>query len=140
MKDFAVVILGFGFLAFIINTFSDQPFIVMLAVALILFVIFYKPLSKYVKQRGTKTSDVREDPYFEQRQREVLTIARRYNGLVTQSDVTLESELSLDEAKSYLEYFVQTGIAKLRIADNGAYVYEFLELLSEKQKQQAESF
>jgi TM2 domain-containing membrane protein YozV len=57
----------------------------------------------------------------------ILRTARRRSGIVTPSEVALESDRSLDEAKKALETLVNKGYADLRVSKNGALVYFFQE-------------
>jgi hypothetical protein len=68
----------------------------------------------------------------------VLKIAAEHEGLVTASEVVMNSELSIDESTELLEQMREKGLAALRVADNGTYVYEFTSLMDRKRKKESE--
>lgn len=57
----------------------------------------------------------------------ILKTARKNNGVVTPSTVSLESDKSLDEVKKALDLLVEKGYADLRVTRNGSLVYFFQE-------------
>lgn len=133
-----VLIITLGALGIILKAFQQHPIISGIVVFLVILAfLLYKPYTNYKK---IKAGDLRYDPRFEERQRTILIIARKNHGLLTPSEIAIESNLTIEVAKKYLEYFNHQGLARVRIADNGAYVYEFTDLLSERDKQTAESF
>lgn len=71
---------------------------------------------------------------FEDREREILVIARQRNGKLTASELAMNSKLSLREAENILADFHRRGYALIGHADNGAVVYDFHELLSVQDK------
>lgn len=68
----------------------------------------------------------------------VLRVAARNQGFVTPMEVVLESDLSLEEAGDILEQLRKKGYAKLRVAENGSYVYQIDGLLTPQQKRDSE--
>ncbi|GAA3408436.1 hypothetical protein ACFFNY_13050 [Paenibacillus hodogayensis] len=68
----------------------------------------------------------------------VLRVAALNEGLVTPMDVVLASDMTLEQAGEILEGLRQKGYAKLRVAENGSYVYQLDGLLSAKQKRESE--
>ena len=71
---------------------------------------------------------------FEDREREILLIARQRSGKLTASELSMNSKLSLREAENILADFHRRGYALIGHADNGAIVYDFHELLSVQDK------
>ena len=71
---------------------------------------------------------------FEDREREILMIARQRNGKLTASELAMNSKLSLKESENILADFHRRGYALIGHADNGAIVYDFHELLSVEAK------
>jgi len=69
----------------------------------------------------------------------VLQVASHYGGNLTASELAMNSKLSLTQAKEVLEYFTKQNIAYLKISNNGTYVYQFEGIISQQDKDQAES-
>ena len=55
----------------------------------------------------------------------ILKTARRNNGVVTPAVISLEAEVSLNEAQRALDVLVNKGFAELRSKRNGSLVYFF---------------
>ena len=53
----------------------------------------------------------------------ILKLAKENKGIITVSDVALGAEISVDEAKKFLETLVSKGIAELRVRKSGSLVY-----------------
>ncbi|MBN2509548.1 MAG: TM2 domain-containing protein [Spirochaetales bacterium] len=58
----------------------------------------------------------------------ILKVAKKNNGIATPSTVSLEGEMSLDEARKQLEKLVAKGFAELRVSRSGTVAYFFPEL------------
>ena len=58
----------------------------------------------------------------------ILKTAKKNNGLATPSEVALEGDISIEDAKNYLEKLVSKGFAELKVRKSGALVYFFPEL------------
>lgn len=72
-----------------------------------------------VKERQKRT---------DQTERTLLRIAHKYGGRLTATIVSMETELTLDEARTLLGLFVSKGAADTEIDDDGTIVYRFREL------------
>jgi TM2 domain-containing membrane protein YozV len=59
----------------------------------------------------------------------ILKIARRKNGVVSPSEVVLETGVSLEEARKHLESMVIDGHAEMRVRKSGAIVFTFSEFM-----------
>jgi hypothetical protein len=66
-------------------------------------------------------------------ERVILKTARRNSGYVTASEVALEGNYGIEEAKSALEKLSAKGLAEMRIRTNGAIVFVFSEFVREGQ-------
>jgi hypothetical protein len=64
----------------------------------------------------------------DQTERTLLRMAHKYGGRLTATIVAMETELSLDEARTLLGLFVTKGAADTEIDDDGTIVYRFREL------------
>jgi hypothetical protein len=62
-------------------------------------------------------------------ERSVLRIAQTRGGLVTPSQVALDTKLSLEEAEQLLESMAKRGHASMEVRDDGRLVYRFSEFL-----------
>ncbi|GAB1481532.1 hypothetical protein MASR2M78_03470 [Treponema sp.] len=62
-------------------------------------------------------------------ERTILRVAKTNKGLATASDVALEADVKLDEAKAALDKLASTGYAELRVRKSGNLVYVFNEFL-----------
>lgn len=61
-------------------------------------------------------------------ERTLLRMAHKYGGRLTVTIVAMETEMTLDEARSLLGVFVSKGAADTEIDDNGTIIYRFREL------------
>ncbi|MBG9791173.1 hypothetical protein ABD76_00970 [Paenibacillus dendritiformis] len=68
-----------------------------------------------------------------------LSIAARKGGRLTAAELAMDARIDVQKARALLEHFVKEKAAILKIADNGAYVYEFDGLLDEREKADAQS-
>lgn len=69
----------------------------------------------------------------------VLQVASHYGGNVTASELAMRSKLSIRQATAVLDYFTKQNVAYLKISDNGTYVYQFEGIISQQDKDRAES-
>ncbi|MDF2719312.1 MAG: hypothetical protein K0R28_6237 [Paenibacillus sp.] len=93
--------------------------------------------------RDKNRKKLHERQHIERQDREsaekiVLRVAARNQGFVTPMEVVLDSDLSLEEAGDILEQLRKKGYAKLRVAENGSYVYQIDGLLTPQQKRDSE--
>ncbi|MCX7656122.1 MAG: TM2 domain-containing protein [Treponemataceae bacterium] len=73
-------------------------------------------------------------------ERIILRVAKANRGLVTASEVALEGDIPLEEAKAALEKLVDKGFAELRVKNNGNLVYAFPDLMDPKSSYEDLSF
>ncbi len=64
-------------------------------------------------------------------ERTILRVAKKNSGLATASEVALEADVSIEEAKSALEKLAAKGFAEMRIRKSGAIVYAFTEFMAD---------
>jgi TM2 domain-containing membrane protein YozV/predicted transcriptional regulator len=62
-------------------------------------------------------------------ERVILRIAKQNKGLITASEVALEANVSMEDAKKDLDALVAKGFAELRVRKSGTLVYTLPELL-----------
>ncbi|MBD2860959.1 hypothetical protein [Paenibacillus oceani] len=94
---------------------------------------FWHSKNKARQQQRQAELDIRETA-----EKIVLQIAVRNEGLITPMEVVLASDMNLEEAGEMLEQLRKKGYAKLRVAENGSYVYELNGPLTPQQKRKAE--
>ncbi len=73
-------------------------------------------------------------------ERVILKAAKKNNGLVTPSDVALEGDISLEEAKKQLEKLVSKGFSEMRVTKSGTIVYLFNDFATDDSYKNLEEF
>ena len=76
---------------------------------------------------GAPEAQVRRNK--ESLERTILRVAKKNAGIATPSEVALEADVSIEDAKSALEKLVSKGFAELRVRKSGAIVYTFTEFM-----------
>lgn len=61
----------------------------------------------------------------------ILKTAKDHGGYTTATEIALEANVSVDEAKEYLDHLVSKGVAEVRVKKNGILAYVFPEFLDE---------
>jgi predicted transcriptional regulator len=56
-------------------------------------------------------------------------VAKHNKGIVTASELALEANISIDEAKKNLDTLVSRGFAEIRVRKSGSLVYTLPELM-----------
>ena len=62
-------------------------------------------------------------------ERTILRVAKKGGGMATASDVALEADIPLEEAKTALDKLASKGFAELRVRKSGTLVYTFPEFM-----------
>jgi TM2 domain-containing membrane protein YozV len=70
----------------------------------------------------------------------ILRVARRNKGPVSASEVALETETTIDEAKGHLDKLVEKGFAELRVRKSGQLVYVIPDFLDKNATDDFEEF
>jgi hypothetical protein len=63
--------------------------------------------------------------------RVILKIARKKMGVVSPSEVVIETDVTLEEARRHLEKMVVDGHAEMRVRKSGAIVFTFPEFMDD---------
>lgn len=71
-------------------------------------------------------------------EKEILKLAASRKNLLTAADVALSTSLNMEQSSEVLEDLRRKGYLRLKVADNGAFVYEFQSFLSMEEKLSAE--
>lgn len=64
-------------------------------------------------------------------ERTILRVAKKNSGLATASEVALEADATIEDAKTALEKLAAKGFAEMRIRKSGAVVYAFTEFMND---------
>mgnify|MGYP000844280111 CR=1 FL=1 len=67
----------------------------------------------------------------ESSERTILRIARKNRGMVSASEIALEANIPLEEAKKALDLLANKGFAELRVRSSGSLVYTFPEFMDD---------
>jgi hypothetical protein len=68
------------------------------------------------------------------REKEVILLAREKGGTLTIAEIIAESSLNPDEAEEVMNELVLKRYADMKTTDSGVMVYEFYEILKEKEE------
>ncbi|MEF3352677.1 ArsR family transcriptional regulator [Paenibacillus sp. GYB006] len=71
-------------------------------------------------------------------EKQLLMLAMEQDQLLTISEIVLYTEMDQKTAEQVLEELRKKGLVKIKVADNGVWVYEFEPLLTKEQKLSAE--
>jgi TM2 domain-containing membrane protein YozV/predicted transcriptional regulator len=74
---------------------------------------------------------IREKTGKESVERIILKVAKRNKGILTPSEVALEANIPIEEAKKTLDALVSKGFAEIRVRRSGALVYTLPELMDD---------
>lgn len=91
-----------------------------------------------LKIKGSQQASSLEKESVSKKEKSILRVAAIQRGYVTAVDITIATELTLDEAKEILDLMKSRGLCSLRVADNGSYVYQFESLISYEEKKNSE--
>ncbi|MFA6505480.1 MAG: TM2 domain-containing protein [Treponemataceae bacterium] len=84
------------------------------------------PIAPVFRYGGDELSDYRRKESLE---RTILRVARKNSGIATPSEVALEADAPIEEAKSALEKLAAKGFAEMKIRKSGAIVFVFSEFV-----------
>jgi hypothetical protein len=73
-------------------------------------------------------------------ERVILRTAKANQGIATPSEVALEAEISLEDAKKQLEQLVSKGFAEVRVSRSGKLVYVFPDFSTDDTESKLEDF
>jgi TM2 domain-containing membrane protein YozV len=73
-------------------------------------------------------------------ERVILKTAKANHGTVTPSEVALEGDIPIEEARKYLDKITVKGFAEMKITKNGVIVYRFPDFLKETKESGYEDF
>jgi type VI protein secretion system component VasK len=126
---FALIALLFVVGAF--ATFEDEHSFQTSDAILLVVTIVILGLAVWICIRSIQKSKLRKG---DQQENQILKLTAQYGGRITATEIAMNTTLSIEKAKSILDAFVDRKIAILKLSDNGTYVYEFFELLSQEEK------
>ncbi|WP_143100995.1 hypothetical protein [Paenibacillus sp. 1_12] len=67
-------------------------------------------------------------------EKQLLKLAYTHGGVLTVIDVSLHTDMVLEEAQEALEYMVKHSHANIKIAQNGTVLYQFRGILTDQEK------
>lgn len=73
-------------------------------------------------------------------ERVILRSAKKNHGRTTPSEVALEGDVTIDEAKKNLDSLVTKGFAEMRVTKSGTIIYFFPDLLNATTNEELEDF
>lgn len=71
-------------------------------------------------------------------EKQVMKLAMEHEHLLTVAEISLYTDLSVKEAERILEGLRKKELVRIKVADNGTWVYEFEPMLTREQKMTAE--
>lgn len=95
---------------------------------------------KQVIYQGITFTPIGNQKKKESIERVILKTAKKNNGIVTPSEVSLNGDISLDQSKQYLEKLAKKGFAEMRVKTNGVIVFCFPEFMPETKASDFEDF
>jgi len=138
-----LIFFGFFMLAgFLLSTkpshlLADSILLLLFAVAPIasgVCLIRSHYLTKKKNERETRMRTLAE------REKEVMKLATQRNGLLTIPDIVSETSMNSDEADDLMRELVLKRYADMKITDQGAVIYEFLELTRDFKQRSSRDF
>ena len=113
--------------------FSGWIWVLILPVAIFLGIIFFRWLTGR-SYRGLNLDRLRKPKTRDQPiQYQIMRLAFENGGLLTVTDVVLETELPIKQAEETLNSMVDSYRVKMEVEDSGIVVYEFVELINGKE-------
>ena len=79
--------------------------------------------------RYADAAQVRKVREKENTERVILRLAKQNQGILTPTEVALEANISIEEAKKNLETLVSKGFAEIRVRKSGTIVYTLPEMM-----------
>ena len=83
----------------------------------------HAPAWRYAEDAGARI--IRKESL----ERTILRVAKKNGGMATASEVALEADISIEDAKAALEKLTGKGFAELRVRKSGTLVYTFPEFM-----------
>ncbi|MFP3041803.1 NINE protein [Treponema primitia] len=90
-----------------------------------------KPLDNGPTWRNINDGEARIVREKETVERTILRIAKQNKGILTASDLALEANIPMDQAKKVLDTLVSKGFAELRVRRTGTLVYTIPEMMDD---------
>ncbi|OPA73580.1 hypothetical protein BVG16_27595 [Paenibacillus selenitireducens] len=110
---------------------EGRSVLIILIVAIVAIAAYYA-YSKYTKKQ--KAQHLADQEQQNHNEKLILKLAAEKKGYITAAEISLNSNLSLDDASKMLDDLKAKGACILRVSDNGTYVYQFDMLISQNDK------
>jgi hypothetical protein len=88
---------------------------------------------RFLDDTDERFDEVREIEYRKKEEgieKQILKSAKNNQGYTTPSEVALESDVSIEEARQALDYLVSKGFAEMKVSKAGTIVYHFPDILT----------
>ncbi|WP_136606072.1 hypothetical protein [Paenibacillus dokdonensis] len=125
------ILIGFGMLSILLYGYGAVMYGMWDFVGYLLFAIL--PLGY-----GWTLDKHNRKKVHENMEKQILKLAARKQNLLTAADVALYTPLNMEQSGDALEDLRRKGFLHLKVAENGAFVYEFQSFLSVEEKLSAE--
>ncbi|MWV42071.1 hypothetical protein GRF59_00375 [Paenibacillus sp. HJL G12] len=125
------ILIGFGALSILLYGYGAIMYGMRDFFGLLLFAVLPVGYGVILGKRYRKTAHVHME-------KQILRLAAKQHNLLTAADVALYTSLNIEESGNALEDLRRKGFLGLKVADNGAFVYEFQSYLSTEEKLSAE--
>lgn len=124
-------LIGLGLFSIVLYIYSCIVYHSGLDLGFLIFGILPLSWGLYEQSRMKKTKNRRME-------KQLLQLAMERDQLLTISEIVLYTEMDQKTAEQVLDELRKKGLVKIKVADNGVWVYEFEPLLTKEQKLLAE--
>ena len=102
----------------------------------------YRRVLDYGEAQGLDPArpQIKRETRKESIEKVILRTAKTNGGIATPSEVALQGDISLDDAKGHLEKLVSEGFAEMRVSKSGAIAYAFPDFLDPEVEKNLEDF
>ncbi|WP_211744918.1 hypothetical protein [Paenibacillus sp. Marseille-Q4541] len=124
-------LIGLGLFSIVLYIYSFFVYHSGLDFGFLIFGILPISWGLYEQSRMKKNKNIRME-------KQLLKLSMEHDHLLTISEIVLYTDLDQKTAEQVLDELRKKGLVKIKVADNGIWVYEFEPLLTTEQKLSAE--
>ncbi|MFM1653401.1 phage holin family protein [Brevibacillus sp. B_LB10_24] len=141
-KELTMLVIGIALCLFgvilLAGTFASDSDLTLLSELVPLLVLSILPLivGTWLCITARKRTKRRKADELEN---QILQLAQQLGGSLTTAELAMHTSFSFSEAQRILDAYVKMKIAFIKISDNGTMIYEFEGLISQEEKQRAQS-
>ncbi len=118
------------FIVFIFESNSNPSGFGILALLYATFGTFYSTFRVFQLSKIEKEEAIAKQ--IRELDSTILRFAKENGGFLTPSILSMQASISIEEARKILESYVERGISRLEVTDEGVLKYVFPELLTDK--------